>query len=57
LRHWSLALAAARQHHVAQARAQLAQLHALTNIHTPSSLIDLAHGLAQQLDRAESSPT
>jgi adenylate cyclase len=55
LRHWSLALAAARQHHVAQARAQLAQLHALTNIHTPSSLLDLANGLAQQLDRAESS--
>lgn len=54
LRHWSLALTAARQHHVAQARAQLAQLHALTNIHTPSTLLVLAKGLAQQLDQAES---
>ncbi len=56
LRHWSLALTAARQHHVDQARAQLAQLHALTTIHTPPTLLTLAAGLAQQLDRAESSP-
>jgi adenylate cyclase len=56
LRHWSLALAAARQHHTAQARAQLAQLHALNNIHTPPSLITLAEGLARQLDDDESAP-